>query len=69
MLSRSTADILETLGNDVLALAHDARVPSATIAEAERRIDEAERIATVLRALVRGPGLRIATACSASRHA
>ncbi|WP_180275594.1 hypothetical protein [Sphingobium sp. IP1] len=50
------ADRMERLAGDLHMLAFDMREPSRSITRSDRIIGEAERIATEVRALVRGRG-------------
>lgn len=52
----SPADRIERLAGDLHALAFDMREPSRSTERAERIINEAERIAGDVRAVVRGRG-------------
>lgn len=48
------ADQMERLAGDLHSLAFDMREPSRSISRSDRIIDEAERIASAVRAIVRG---------------
>jgi hypothetical protein len=50
----SPADLMRTLADDTLRLAQQMDTPSRSIGESERRVHEAERIASAMRRLVRG---------------
>ena len=55
----SPADEMERLAGELHMLAFDMREPSRSICRSERLIDEAERIAGQLRAVVRGTASRL----------
>lgn len=52
----STADVLERCASDLHAVVFDFREPARSVQFSERRIAEAERIASEIRAAVRGTG-------------
>lgn len=53
-VKKDPADQLEQLAGDLHSLAFDMREPRRSHAEADRRIDEGERIASAVRRVVRG---------------